>query len=180
MPADLTPPSPTRSTTLAAQKREGQSSARKKRIKCVALVNVSCADSILVESILRESDQQKGFHAAKTLTGHWNHRPYAYSELTFASLNWRGTNHAGHSTATSQIQRRAPPSSAMESRKGMAMTLPARQKKLHSHSSNDPQTGKAKLADCRPRTRQNQQTRVELCRTQHAIRFSSSGAVLPA
>ena len=55
--------------TLAAQKREGQSSARKKRIKCVALVNFSCADSILVESILRESDQQKGFHAAKTLTG---------------------------------------------------------------------------------------------------------------
>jgi hypothetical protein len=56
--------------TLAAQKREGQSSARKKRIKCVALVNVSCGDSILVESILRENDQQKGFHAAKTLSRH--------------------------------------------------------------------------------------------------------------
>ena len=59
-------------------------------------------------------------------------------------------------------------------------TLPARQKKLHSHSTNDPQTGKAKLADCRPCMGQNQQTRVEPCRTQHAIRFSSSGAVLPA
>jgi hypothetical protein len=34
----------------------------------VALVNVSCGDSILVESILRENDQQKGFHAAKTRT----------------------------------------------------------------------------------------------------------------
>jgi hypothetical protein len=41
---------------------------RKKRIKCVALVNVSCGDSILVESILRENYQQKGFHAAKTHT----------------------------------------------------------------------------------------------------------------
>ena len=58
------------SLTLAAQKREGQSSARKKRIKCVALVNLSCTDSILVESILRESDQQKGFHAAKTPSRH--------------------------------------------------------------------------------------------------------------
>ena len=36
----------------------------------MALVNFSCADSILVESILRESDQQKGFHAAKTRPGH--------------------------------------------------------------------------------------------------------------
>ena len=43
---------------------------RKKRIKCVALVNVSCGDSILVESILRENNQQKGFRAAKTRTGH--------------------------------------------------------------------------------------------------------------
>jgi hypothetical protein len=42
---------------------------RKKRIKCVALVNVSCGDSILVDSILRENDQQKGFHAAKTQSG---------------------------------------------------------------------------------------------------------------
>jgi hypothetical protein len=42
---------------------------RKKRIKCVALVNVSCGDSILVESILRENYQQKGFHAAKTHSG---------------------------------------------------------------------------------------------------------------
>jgi hypothetical protein len=33
-------------------------------------VNVSCGDSILVESILRENDQQKGFHAAKTQLGH--------------------------------------------------------------------------------------------------------------
>jgi hypothetical protein len=45
---------------------------RKKRIKCVALVNVSCGDSILVESILRENYQQKGFHAAKT---HKRHQP---------------------------------------------------------------------------------------------------------
>ena len=37
----------------------------KKKIKCVALVNVSCGDSILVKSILHENDQQKGFHAAK-------------------------------------------------------------------------------------------------------------------
>ena len=36
----------------------------------MALVNFSCADSILVESILRESDQQMRFHAAKTLSGH--------------------------------------------------------------------------------------------------------------
>jgi hypothetical protein len=35
----------------------------------VALVNVSCGDSILVESILRENYQQKGFHAAKTRSG---------------------------------------------------------------------------------------------------------------
>ena len=35
---------------------------RKKRIKRVALVNVSCGGSILVELILRENDQQKGFH----------------------------------------------------------------------------------------------------------------------
>jgi hypothetical protein len=45
---------------------------RKKRIKCVALVNVSCGDSILLESILRENYQQKGFHAAKT---HKRHQP---------------------------------------------------------------------------------------------------------
>jgi hypothetical protein len=36
----------------------------------VALVNVSCGGSILVESILRENDQQKGFHVAKTRNGH--------------------------------------------------------------------------------------------------------------
>ena len=35
----------------------------------MALVNVSCGDSILVESILRENDQQKGFHAAKCWAG---------------------------------------------------------------------------------------------------------------
>ena len=45
----------------------------KKRIKCVALVNVSCGDSILVELILHENDQQKGFHAAKTQIGHLVH-----------------------------------------------------------------------------------------------------------
>jgi hypothetical protein len=43
----------------------------------VALVNVSCGDSILVESILRENDQQKGFHAAKTRFGHWPPSPTA-------------------------------------------------------------------------------------------------------
>jgi hypothetical protein len=33
--------------------------------------------------------------------------------------------------------------------------------KLHSHSPNDPLTGKANLADCRPHMEQKQQTRVE-------------------
>ena len=59
---------------------------RKKRIKCVALVNVSCGDSILVESILRENYQQKGFHAAKIQRRHAERRSWNTASMSASAL----------------------------------------------------------------------------------------------
>jgi hypothetical protein len=47
-------------------------SARNKRIELAALANLSCANDIPFESILRQNDVQNRFHTASVISGQTN------------------------------------------------------------------------------------------------------------